>query len=101
RLEDRDRVALAHLHDGLLPGPRAARVDAAPLGLGLHRHGAYGDDPDVEELFDGLADLGLVRLVVDAEGVLAGLGQDVGLLRDDRTDDELAGVHYAASFSPE
>src|SRR3954447_8053301 len=73
-LEDRDRVALAHLHDGLLPRPGPAGRVAAPLGLGLHRSRAHVDDLDVEEHLHGLADLGLVRVVVDAERVLAGRG---------------------------
>ncbi len=44
-LEDRDRVAGAHLDDGLLPLPRAAGRVAAALGLGADR-----DRADVEDL---------------------------------------------------
>src|SRR2546421_11910779 len=42
--EDRDGVALAHLHDRLLPRAGPARRVAAPLGLGLDRCGAHVDD---------------------------------------------------------
>src|SRR3954462_1276112 len=100
-LEDRDGVPRAHLDDGLLPRPRAAGGEPAALGLGLDRHRAHVDDLDVEELLDGLADLRLVRLVVHAEGVLVGGGEDVALLADDRADDHLGGLHQDSSpFSP-
>src|SRR3954471_24039130 len=98
-LEDRDRVALAHLDDGLLPLARAAGGPAAALGLGLHRHRAHVHHVDAEELLDGLADLRLVCLVVDPERVLVRGRQDVALLRDDRADDDLGGFHQ--SFTPE
>src|SRR3954447_22446821 len=98
-LEDRDRLALAHLHDGLLPLARAPRGVAAALGLGRDRGRADVDHADVEELLDRLLDLGLVRVRVDPERVLADRRQRVGLLGDDRLDDDLAGVHQAtASF---
>src|SRR4029079_7831708 len=70
--EDRDLVLRPHLHDGLLPRARAPGGPAAALGLGLDRDGADVEHLDVgEELLDGLADLGLVRLLVHAERVLA------------------------------
>src|SRR5829696_5178863 len=87
-LEDRDGVARAHLDDGLLPGPRAAGGEAAALGLGLDRHRADLDHLDVEELLDGLADLGLVRVGVDPERVLVVRREHVALLADDRADDD-------------
>src|SRR5881398_3583795 len=90
--EDRDRVALAHLDDRLLPRPRLARGVAAPLGLGLHGGGAHVDDLHVEQRLDRLADLSLVRVVVDAERVLAGRGEHVALLAHDRADDDLGVV---------
>src|SRR5262245_40864418 len=95
-LEDRDRVAGAHLHDGLLPGPGAAGGDAAALGLGGDLRGADLDDVDVEQRLDGLLDLGLVRLVVHAERVLVGGREHVALLGDDWADDHLAVVHQEA-----
>src|SRR4051794_11107901 len=98
-LEDRDRLALAHLHDGLLPLARAPRGVAAALGLGRHRRGADLEHADVEELLDRLLDLGLVRVRVDPERVLADRRQRVRLLGDDRLDDHLTGVHQAATSS--
>src|SRR5215213_604033 len=94
-LEDRDRLAGTDLHDGLLPGARAPCGVAAALGLGLHAERADLDHVDVEELLDGLLDLGLVRVGVDAERVAVRRREDVGLLRDDGADDDLAGVHQA------
>src|SRR5213083_816648 len=98
-LEDRDGVALAHLHDRLLPRPGLARRVAAPLGLGLDGRGAHVDDLHVEQRLDRLADLRLVRVVVDAERVLAQRRQHVALLADDRADDHLGGVHHAPPFA--
>src|SRR5262249_33862266 len=98
-LEDRDRVARAHLHDRLLPRSRAAGGQAAALGLGLDRCGADLDDLDVEERLDGLADLRLVRLRVHAERVLVVGGEHVALLADDGTDDDLRVVHYSSASS--
>src|SRR5215203_5489072 len=98
-LEDRDRLARSHLHDRLLPGPRAAGGVAAALGLGLHAERADLDHVDVEELLDGLLDLGLVRVGVDAERVAVRGREDVGLLRHDGADDDLARVHQAALLS--
>src|ERR671915_1488051 len=92
-LEDRDRVARADLHDGLLPGARAPGGEPAALRLGGHRRRADFDDADVEELLDRLLDLRLVGVRVDAERVLARGRQHVRLLRDDGADDHLAGVH--------
>src|SRR3954451_4583599 len=43
-LGDRDRLAGADLHHGLLPRPRAAADRAPPLRLGLHAHRAHLDD---------------------------------------------------------
>src|SRR5918999_6007771 len=96
-LEDRDRVALADLDDGLLPGARAPGGVAAALRLGRHRGGPHVDHADAEELLDRLLDLGLVRVLVDAERVLADRRQRVGLLGDDGADDDLAGIHYGAT----
>src|SRR3954451_18006697 len=93
-LEDRDGVALAHLHDGLLPRAGAARGEATALGLRGHRGGADLEDLHVREQgLDGLLDLGLVRVRVHPEGVLAGRGQHVGLLGHHGADEHLAVVH--------
>src|SRR5262249_35116466 len=57
-LEDRDAVALAHLHDRLLPAARAAVDLTAALGLGLDADRPHLDDADVrEQRLDRLADL--------------------------------------------
>src|SRR3954471_8375386 len=79
------------------PRPRAPGRVAAALGLGLHRHRADLYDVDFEELLDRLADLGLVRAGVDAERVLVGGRQHVGLLADDGPDDHLDRIHQATS----
>src|SRR6202043_2617245 len=94
-LEDRDRVARAHLNDRLLPRPRATGGDPAALGLGLDRQRAHLDDLDVEQRLDGLADLRLVGVGVDAERVLVVGGEHVALLADDRADDDLAVIHVS------
>src|SRR3954447_19115355 len=101
-LEDRDGVAVAHLHDGLLPLAGAARGESPALRLRGHRGGADLDHLDVrEELLDGLLDLRRVRVRVDPERVLAGRREHVGLLGDDGPDEHLAGVHrYSASPVP-
>src|SRR5919109_14361 len=92
-LEDLDAVAFAKLDDGLLPAGLLAPGEAAPLRLRLHLEDVDGLDLHVEELFDGLPDLRLVRPRVHAKRVLVVLDQAVALLGDDRRDDDLAGVH--------
>src|SRR3954467_5139061 len=83
------------LDDRLLPLSRAAGGHPAALGLGADVDGAHVLDPDAEDLLDGLADLRLVRVRVDAERVLVGSQQRVRLLADDRPDQPLARVHEA------
>src|SRR4051795_8722057 len=83
------------LDDRLLPLARAAGGQTAALRLGADVDGAHVLDPDAEDLLDGLADLRLVRLRMDAERVLVGSQQRVGLLADDRLDQNLARVHDA------
>jgi len=56
-------------HDGLLPALAGALDGAAALRLGLNLDHVDARDLDVEELLDGLADLRLVRVRVDAECV--------------------------------
>src|SRR6476469_3090077 len=79
--------------DRLLPLTPAAGSVAAALGLALDRRRANVDDLDVEQLLDRLADLRLVRAVVDAERVLARLGEHERLLGDDWADDHLTRIH--------
>src|SRR5579884_1376721 len=95
--EDRNRLARADLDDRLLPAPRAPGGVAPPLGLGLHPGRAHVHHADVEQLLDRLPNLRLVGVVVDAEDVLAGLGQGEALLGDDGADDHLGGLHHSAS----
>ena len=73
----RDRVVVGHFDAAQMLGPM---VVAATLGLGLDRRGAYLDDVHVEQRLDGLADLRLVRFVMDAEGVAVKRREDVALL---------------------
>src|ERR671919_550680 len=96
-LEDLDAVAGAQLDDRLLPARLAPAVEPAALRLRAHLHDVDALDRDVEELLDRLANLRLVRLRVDAERVLVVLDQAVALLRDDRRDENLAGVHQLAT----
>src|SRR5919108_1212641 len=91
-LEDFDAIAGAELDDRLLPAGLRAAGPAAALGLRLHLEDVHCDDLDVEELFDGLADLRLVGARVHAERVLVVLDQAVALLGDDRGEDHLARV---------
>src|SRR3954453_7982400 len=87
------------LDDGLLPRAAAARCVAAALGLRLDAHRAHVEHAHAEDLLDGLADLRLVRIVVDPERVLVGREQRVALLGHDRADDHGAGVHGDASVA--
>src|SRR5688572_25943065 len=91
-LEDLDAVAVAQLDDGLLPAGLSPLGPAAALRLRPHLEDVDADHLDVEELLDGLADLRLVRPRVDLEGVLVVLDEAVALLRDDRGENDLAGV---------
>src|SRR4051794_35647811 len=95
-LEELDVVVRVELDDGLLPRAAAARRVAAALRLRLHAHRAHVEHPHAEDLLDGLADLRLVRPVVDAERVLVGREQRVALLGHDRLDDQGACVHAVA-----
>src|SRR5882672_12108460 len=94
--EDLDLVAGAQLHDGLLPALAGALERAAPLRLRLNLDHVDARDLDLEELLDGLADLRLVRVRVDAERVAPARRVCVRLLADDRGEDDLARVHYCA-----
>src|SRR5581483_12460261 len=63
---------------------------------GLHLDHVDANDLDLEELLDGLADLRLVRVLVHLERVLARDRRRVALLRDDRREQDLRGVHQLA-----
>src|SRR6266516_1083675 len=99
--EDLDRLALPDLHDRLLPAGLAAGAHAAALRLRLHLDDVHGLDVNAEQLLDGLADLRLVRVGMDAERVLAVLDQLVALLRHDRSEQNLIGMqaHWALPWT--
>src|SRR5919108_1813216 len=87
--EDLDRLALAQLDDRLFPAGLLPADEPAALRLRLHLDDVHGLHAHVEELLHGLADLRLVRIGMDAEGVLALLDQLVALLRDDGREQNL------------
>src|ERR687886_424023 len=98
-LEDVDRLARLEGDDRLLPAGHLAPA-AAPAPL-LARHVQRVDrlDPHIEGLLHRLADLDLVRLAMDLEGVLTLLHQVGALLGDQRPDQHVAVAldrHYAA-----
>src|SRR5690554_2650877 len=69
-------------------GVSAGATIAHPLALTVQ--GVDLGDPHIENLFDGLTDLGLVGVGVHDERVDVGLHQVVALFGDDRLDDDLA-----------
>src|SRR3954453_22402414 len=98
-LEDLDLLAGLELDDGLLPAGARALDQAAPLRLRPHVDDVDRVHLDVERLLDGLTDLRLVRVGVDAERVLAVLDLGVALLRDHGRDEHLVQVDaHAALF---
>src|SRR5262249_230105 len=97
--EDRDRLALAHLHDGLLEAGAVALAHAAALGLRLHLRDVDRGHVDVEELLDRLADLRLVRVLVHLERVLPVADQAVALFGDDRPDQDVVRMQAHAVTS--
>src|SRR5690349_9221232 len=84
--EDLDLLARLELHDRLLPAGLLPPVYAAPLRLRLHHRDVHAFDLDAEQLLDCLANLGLVRVGMDAKAVLAVVDEAVGLLGDDRSE---------------
>src|ERR1043165_6780694 len=87
-VEDLDLVALAELHDRLLPVGTTADVGAHALGLAALVGRPDAGDSDAEELLDRGADLRLRRVGVDFERVFAALlVAERRLLGHDRADD--------------
>src|SRR5699024_3919648 len=82
--------ALAESDDRTLDVLALAGAEPGPPGLAGAVHGVHGVDLDVEDLLDGDLDLGLVGPRVDDERVLAVVEEPVGLLGDDRTDQDVA-----------
>src|SRR2546423_497217 len=100
--EDLDRLAGADLDDRLLPAGLAAADDAAALRLRAHLDHVHALDVDAEQLLDRLADLRLVRIRVDAEGVtVVLLDLLVALLGDHRREQDFVGMeaHEARSWT--
>src|SRR5919201_2830403 len=84
-LEERDGLALAEGHDGLLPVGAAAHAAADALVLAARDGGADGGDVHAEELLDGALHLDLRRVAVDLERVLLiRLAPALRLLGDER-----------------
>src|SRR5205085_9554272 len=99
-LEELDRVAFLQRHDRLLPvGPTAfGAADAAELAP--HDMRLDVEHLHLEELLDGLFDLGLVGLEVDLEGELVlAVAHAVELLGVERALDDLEAVHASTPVS--
>src|SRR5436190_6781201 len=91
--EDLDRLAGPDLHDRLLPAGLAALDEPTALRLRADLDDVHALDVHVEQLLDGLPDLGLVRVRVDAERVaMVALDLFVALLRDHRCEQDLVGM---------
>src|SRR5882672_2515183 len=99
-LEELDRVAFLERHDRLLPvGPLAFGPADAPE-LAPHDRGLHVQDLHLEELLDGLLDLGLVGLEVDLEGELVlAVAHAIELLGVERALDDLEAVHASTPWS--
>src|SRR5436190_7099821 len=97
-LEDLDGVAGLQLHHGLLPALARALEGAATLRLRLDLDHVHACDLDLEELLDGVPDLRLVRVGMDAERVAPARRVRIRLLADDRGKDDLARVHGYSAF---
>src|SRR6478672_4232452 len=89
--EDVDRAFLQG-DDGALGVLALADAEAGATGLALAVQRVDGVHLDVEDPLDRDLDLGLVGPRVDDEGVLALVEQPVGLLRDDRREQDVARV---------
>src|SRR3981081_618915 len=99
RLEELDLVALGELDDGSLRAcPRAGHV-AGALGLALAVAGVDTDDLHAPDLLHRVADVDLRGLARHDEGVGVVVDQPVGLLADDRAQDDVAGGGHSASAS--
>src|ERR1700691_2403010 len=88
-LEDRNTLAVADLHDRLLPRARATLDVAAALGLGLHAQRPHLDHVYLEQRLHRLANLRLVRVEMDSEGIPARRREHITLLGHHRPQDHL------------
>ena len=78
--------------DGALGVLALADAELGAASLALTVQGVDACNLDLEDVLDGLLDLGLVRSRVYLEGVLARVDQVVALLRDNRSNDYVAWV---------
>src|SRR5438093_8861229 len=100
-LEDLDRLARLDLDDRLLPAGLAAFDEPAALRLRAHLDHVHALDVDVEQLLDGLPDLRLVRIRVDAERIaVVVLDLLVALLGNHRRQEHLIRMQRHLNPSP-
>src|SRR6266508_3084292 len=94
-------VALAKRDDRALDRLARAVTESGPLPFAWPVERVHVGDLDVEHLLDGDLDLRLVRQRVDVERVLVLVQQAVALLRDDRSEQHIAGIveHQLCSSS--
>src|SRR6195952_6153931 len=98
--EDLDRLAVrGQRDDRALGGFALAEAGPGALALALPVDRVHRGHLHVEDLLDGDLDLGLVRIRVHQERVLALLEKAVALLRDHRREDDVTRVrdHWSAS----
>src|SRR5919112_4806844 len=97
--EDLDPVARRQAHDGALGVLAATEPRPGALALALPVQRVDVEDLHTEDLLDGDLDLRLVGVRPDEERVLVLVQQPVALLRDDRGEQDVAGVGDAHSSS--
>src|SRR5262249_37088704 len=96
-----DRVAFFELNDGLLPVGTLADALAAALELARHGHRANRFDGHTVDGLNRITDLVLVRGLGDLERDLTqALLRAGGALGDDRTDQNLVGLHVTPPSLP-
>src|SRR6266568_1337166 len=96
-----DPVAFAKRDDRALDRLARAVTESGPLPFAWPIERVHVGDLDVEHLLDGDLDLRLVRQRVDVERVLVLIQQAVALLRNDRSEQHIAGIveHQLCSSS--
>src|SRR6266542_3104038 len=96
-----DPVAFTKRDDRALDRLARAVAESGPLPFAWPVERVHVGDLDVEHLLDGDLDLRLVRQRVDVERVLVLVQQAVALLRDDRSEQHIAGIveHQLCSSS--
>src|SRR6266496_2361439 len=96
-----DPVAFTKRDDRALDRLARAVTESGPLPFAWPIERVHVGDLDVEHLLDGDLDLRLVRQGVDVERVLVLIQQAVALLRNDRSEQHIAGIveHQLCSSS--